>query len=144
MQIFFKMLILLIPKRYVQITLAFGLLLSLSSTAIDAQKQTNYRVNITNELKQLCTLTPAQVIKVEPIVSGFEKKRDSIYNRYQHNPARLQKAVVQNRWDYETTLIGVITPYQMGLLKAFDQRNPELMTRNSSHVVSVKYLADAK
>lgn len=137
------MLILLIPKRYVQITLAACLLLCLSFT-VNAQKQTNYRVNITNELKQLCTLTPIQVIKVEPIVAGFEKRRDSIYNRYQHNPARLQKAVEQNRWDYETNLIGVITPSQMGLVKAFDQRNPQLMMHNSSHVVSVGYLADAK
>lgn len=143
MQIFFKMLSLLISKKYVQMTVALGLLLSLTST-VNAQKQTNYRVNITNELMQLCTLTPAQVVKIGPVVADFEKRRDSIYNKYHYSPGRLQKAVELNRWNYETTLIGMITPSQMGLVKAFDQRNPQLMTHNCSHVVSVKYLADAK
>jgi hypothetical protein len=52
--------------------------------------------------------------------------------------------VKQNKWDYETALIGILNPSQMGLLKVFDQRNTELMTFNSSTVVDVSYFADNK
>jgi hypothetical protein len=119
-------------------------LLLASATLASGQQQNNYRVNLVNEVKQLCTLTPAQVIKVQPIIKSFEKSRDSIYSIYHNAPNTLKMEVNQNKWHYETNLIGVITPYQMGLLKAFDQSNPDLMTYNSSHVVSVMYLADAK
>lgn len=119
-------------------------LLMASVSIVNAQQQNNYRVNLVNEIKQLCTLTPAEVIKVQPIIKSFEKSRDSIYCIYHNAPSVLKMEVNQNKWHYETNLIGVITPSQMGLLKAFDQSNPDLMTYNSAHVVSVMYLADAK
>ncbi|HTB32904.1 MAG TPA: hypothetical protein VK808_12825, partial [Bacteroidia bacterium] len=99
---------------------------------------------LTIELKDLCDLTPEQVAKAEPIIADFEKKRDETYKKYRHNPTELKKMVKQNRWDYEVAMIGTLNPSQMGLLKVFDQRNTELMTRPSTHIHDVKYFADAK
>ncbi len=101
-------------------------------------------VSLTDELKDLCNLTPEQIAKVDPIVSDFEKKRDETYKKYRTNPTMLKKLVKQNRWDYEVSLIGTLNPSQMGLLKVFDQRNPDLMTFNSSVVNDVSYFADSK
>jgi len=133
----------MIPKRYVQIVFAFGLLLNVAVIANAQQKQTD-KVNLTEQIKELCTLTPTQVNKVQPIVTGFQKRRDSLYTMYHSNAAVLKMEVNQNKWQYETSLIGIITPSQMGLVKVFDQNNPDLMTYNSAHVISVNYMADAK
>jgi hypothetical protein len=103
-----------------------------------------YEINITDELKDLCNLSPEQLAKVDPIVSDFEKNRDEIYKKCRHNPTLLAKMVKKNRWDYEVSLIGTLNPSQMGLLKVFDQRNPELMTFNSGVVNDVSYFADSK
>ena len=94
----------------------------------NAQEKTCSEINLTDELTELCELTPAQIIKVQPIITDFEKKRDDTYKKYRHNQTMLNKEVQKNRWDYETSLIGILTPSQMGLLKAFDQRNPRIMT----------------
>ena len=116
-----------------------------SNTAIVTTKNSSpYEVNLTDQLKDLCTLTPEQIAKVDPIINDFEKKRDESYKKYQHNPTMLTKMVKQNRWNYEISLIGILNPSQMGLLKVFDQRNTELMTFNSSTVVDVSYFADNK
>ncbi len=114
-----------------------GLVLKKKTTSV-------YEINITDELKDLCNLSPEQLAKVDPIVSDFEKNRDEIYKKYRHNPTLLAKMVKKNRWDYEVSLIGTLNPSQMGLLKVFDQRNPELMTFNSGVVNDVSYFADSK
>lgn len=109
-----------------------------------AQKQSRSQANLTMELQTLCNLTQEQVEKIKPIIADFEKKRDMTYWKYYYHPAALSKAVSKNEWDYETRLIGILTPSQMGLVKAFDRKNPVLMTHNSSHINKVNYLADAK
>ncbi len=84
-----------------------------------AQMQKCSKVNLTEELKDLCSLTPEQVAKAKPIITGFERKRDLSYRKYRGHPRALSKAVTKNRWDYETALVGILTPTQMGLLKGF-------------------------
>ena len=93
-----------------------------------AQEQTTTDLTLTEQLKKLCDLSPEQIAKVQPIVNDFEKKRDYIYKRDLNNPILLTKEVKKNRWDYEVSLIGILTPEQMGLLKAFDQLNTPIMT----------------
>jgi hypothetical protein len=126
-------------------TLIIAISIFLSGIGIGyAQEQIATNINLTDELKELCNLTPEQVAKVQPIVSDFEKKRDDTYKKYCHNRPLLNKAVTKNRWNFETKLIGILTPSQMGLLKAFDQRNPGIMTSASKRIHKVDYLADAK
>jgi hypothetical protein len=105
-----------------------------------AQEQSGSGPNLTDEIKDLCDLTPDQVAQVQPIVADFEAKRDASYKKYRHDKVELAKEVKKNRWDYEVALIGILNPEQMGLLKAFDQRNKELMTGNGTSVTSVAYL----
>jgi len=132
----------MIQKRYVQIVVAC--LILGGAITVNAQQKQTYKVNLTEQIKQLCGLTPEQINKVGPIIRSFEKRRDSLYSMYHTNASVLKMEVHQNKWQYETSLIGLITPSQMGLVKVFDQNNPDLMTYNSSHVISVNYMADAK
>ncbi len=108
---------------------------------VKAQDKSSSEVTLTEKVKQTCNLTPEQVTKVQPIIADFEKTRDDSYQKYRSNPDALSKAVRKNRWDYETKLIGILTPEQMGTLKAFDQRNPGLMKGNGqsgAQLASVK------
>lgn len=115
----------------------------LSGTGIiTAQKQTSACINLNAEMKSLCDLTPEQEAKVRPIISQFEKKRDSIYSIYQYSETALTYEVKQNRFKYESKLIGVLSPTQMGLVKAFDSKNPEIMTHNCYEIVKVDYLKE--
>src|ERR1700679_2241195 len=108
-----------------------------------AQEQTSSEVNLTSELKTLCKLNAEQLAKVGNIVADFEKKRDETYKKYHHNVAEFKKLVKQNRWDYEIAMIGILNPSQMGLLKVFDQRNPQLMAHTSTEVNDVSYFAES-
>jgi len=98
-------------------------------------------VNLADEVNELCVLTPDQVGKVNQIVANFVTLRDQTYAKYHRSPSMLSSAVAKNRWDYETNLIGVLNAEQMGLLKAFDQLNPQLMTCATCHVNKADYLA---
>ncbi|HTB31170.1 MAG TPA: hypothetical protein VK808_04040 [Bacteroidia bacterium] len=109
-----------------------------------AQQQTEECVDLSIEIKTLCHLAPVQKAKAQPIVVDFEKKRDSIYTIYRNNPEILHKEVMQNKWNYETHLTSVLTPTQMGLVKAFDQKNMEAMTHNCRKINKVDYLRDSK
>jgi hypothetical protein len=95
-------------------------------------------------MKSLCSLTPEQVTKVQPIIADFEKKRDSIYTMYRYSQVALTYEANQNRRSYETNLIGILNPSQMGLVKAFDSKNPQAMTHSCQEVNKVDYLADNK
>lgn len=106
--------------------LAIGIFITCTSF-VNAQEQSGSAVTLIEKLKEICNLTPDQLTKVQLIVADFEKIRDDNYQKYHSNPDALNKAVRKNRWDYETKLIGILTPEQMGTLKAFDQRNPGLM-----------------
>ena len=108
-----------------------------SNTAQPAQE-----VDLTHQMKELCDLSTEQIAKVNPVVANFVAKREETYKKYRHNPGELTRMVKQNKWEYEVALAGILTPSQMGLLKVFDQRNPELMTFNSAQVNDVSYLAD--
>ncbi len=108
--------------------------------ASSGQQQTNPQSILTNEITELCDLSPEQVAKVQPIVANFEQKRDYTYRKFHHTPAVLTKEVKQNKWNYEFSLIGILTPEQMGLLKAFDQRNADLMSGSGTRVTKVDYL----
>ena len=110
----------------------------------NTQKQICSKVNLTEELKELCSLTPEQVVKAKPIIVEFERKRDLTYRKYRCHPLALNKAVTKNRWNYETALVGILTPAQMGLVKAFDRKNLDVMTCSCRHCHKVNYLAEAK
>ncbi len=94
----------------------------------NAQDTVLSKLNLTNQITEVCDLSPGQVAKVKPIVIGFEKKRDATYKKHHADNSTLNKEAKKNRWDYEVSLIGLLTPEQMGLLKAFDEANPPLMT----------------
>lgn len=109
-----------------------------------AQEQTVSVNSLIDQLTDLCTLSPEQIAKVEPLVTLFENKRDKTYKKYRHNLTRLTKAVKKNRWDYEVSLIGILTPEQMGLVKAFDQLNKPIMTGNCKPDYEPIYVARAR
>jgi hypothetical protein len=100
----------------------------LGRSAANAQWMPVSDSNLICEVNVICELNETQLTKVKPIVNSFERKRDNIYNKYGNNPVKLKTAVRKNRWDYETSLIGILTPEQMGLIKAFDQLHPEFMS----------------
>jgi hypothetical protein len=126
-------------------TLMFSIALLMGGIMIAAaQEQPTTNINLTGQLQELCSLSPEQVAKVKPIVAAFEQKRDDSYKEYHTNPSALSVVVQQNRWNYETALIGILTPAQMGLLKAFDQLNPQIMTYSCSHINNVDYLVQSK
>jgi len=131
------------PVKSTSIFIISFLLLSSLGIAT-AQTQPKYKIDITHEIQKLCSLTAEQVAQVAPVVAAFEEKREAIYLKYRYNPAQLTACVKKNRFEYETNLIGILTPSQMGLLKVFDERNMGLMTYNSSQVISVNYLVDAQ
>jgi hypothetical protein len=105
-----------------------------------AQQQDAPKANLTEEVRTLCNLTPEQVAKVQVLVGIFEKKRDETYNTYSDNLLELKHAAKQNIRTYEIWLIGILTPEQMGLVKAFDQLNMELLSGRGQHVHRVNYL----
>jgi len=110
----------------------------------NAQQQAASSNTLIDQLKDLCSLSPEQIVKVEPIVNDFEKKRDETYKKYQHNTPVLTKEAKRNRWDYEVSLIGILTPEQMGLLKAFDQLNTPIMMGNVKPNYEPIYIARAQ
>lgn len=122
-------------------TLLLSISLFLYGTGItSAQQEVASKANLTEEVRTLCNLTPDQVAKVQVLVEIFEKKRDEIYNSYSNNLLELKHATKQNVRNYEIWLIGILTPEQMGLVKAFDQLNMELLSGSGQHVHRVNYL----
>lgn len=110
----------------------------------NAQKKTDCDSKLIGQLIEVCDLTPAQIAKVKPIVINFERKRDDTYQKYHLDPAILNKEVRKNRWNYEVSLIGILTPEQMGVLKAFDQQNPPIMTGGVQSNYKPVYFVRAK
>jgi len=110
----------------------------------NAQEQSTIESKLTDQITELCDLSPEQVAKVKPLVTDFEKKRDDTYKKYHHNPTALNKEVKKNKWDYEVSLIGILTPEQMGLLKAFDQQNPPVMIGGMRKNYKPVYYVSAK
>jgi hypothetical protein len=110
----------------------------------NAQAQTAPTNTLLDQLNILCTLSPEQIAKIEPIVIGFLKRRDETYRKYKNNSAELNRQVKKNRWDYEVSLIGILTPEQMGLLKAFDQLNMPIMTGNCKPGYEPIFIARAR
>ncbi len=126
-------------------TLLLTLTVFLSGIAIsNAQQQTTSEATLTDQLTKLCELSPDQIALVQPLVTTFEQKRDETYKKYHNSPEELKKAVKQNKWDYEVSMIGKLTPEQMGLLKAFDQLNTPLMTGNCQPNYEPIYVARAR
>jgi hypothetical protein len=133
------------PKNILKTILLLTLLIFLSASGIaHAQHQTSACIDLNIEMTSLCKFTPEQATKILTIIADFEKKRDSIYTIYHYSQIALTYEAKENRRKYESNLIGILTPTQMGLIKAFDSKNPGIMTHNCHQVIKVDYLAEPK
>jgi hypothetical protein len=115
-----------------KLILTFGIFLA-GIFFVNAQDKPDRATNLVNHLTQICSLTPDQVSKVQPLAEDFFKSRDANKQQYANDPDGLKTANRATNKDYKTKLYAILTPDQQEKLKeANEQRRAKMKAAGST------------
>ncbi|HTB33160.1 MAG TPA: hypothetical protein VK808_14120 [Bacteroidia bacterium] len=93
--------------------LTFGIFLA-GMLFVNAQdKVTTGATKLINKLTEVCSLTPDQAAKLQPVAESFVKAHKDNKQKYANDPAGLKTANKSVNSTYKSQLQAVLTPDQM-------------------------------
>jgi Spy/CpxP family protein refolding chaperone len=99
----------------------------------NAQDKTDAKATkLVNRITQICSLTPDQVTKVQPLAEEFIKAREANKQQYANDPDGLKNANKATTKSYKAKLDAIITPEQQQKLKEANEQRKAKMKNGSA------------